>query len=174
MHDRVQLALEKAKEGARYSRYIIRHFNITILIPIANFHYVRNETARFLQIDSRILNHSSNSNNHLYDAKENLEMSMHNQFDYSYVQNGNYYHGDAANMYPLASADLLDMQSQSNASNNSNSTASFVITKPRAPRRISAGGKWNKEEDDQLRAIVHQHGAKNWKKVPHLTATAGC
>lgn len=51
---------------------------------------------------------------------------------------------------------------------NGNSGAQFVITKPRAPRRTSIGGKWSKEEDEQLRSIVHQHGAKNWKKVRRL------
>jgi hypothetical protein len=37
--------------------------------------------------------------------------------------------------------------------------------KPRAQRRPAVGGKWGADEDEQLKKIVHEHGAKNWKKV---------
>lgn len=37
--------------------------------------------------------------------------------------------------------------------------------RPRAQRRASQGGKWTAEEDQQLKDIVTQHGAKGWKKV---------
>lgn len=37
--------------------------------------------------------------------------------------------------------------------------------KPRAQRRPAIGGKWTQEEDDRLRAIIQEHGPKNWKKV---------
>ena len=42
------------------------------------------------------------------------------------------------------------------------------LGKPRAIRRASVGGKWSAEEDASLRAIVEQHGAKNWKRVSAL------
>mmetsp|Transcript_3885 Transcript_3885/g.6081 ORF Transcript_3885/g.6081 Transcript_3885/m.6081 type:complete len:679 (-) Transcript_3885:141-2177(-) len=44
----------------------------------------------------------------------------------------------------------------------------FRMNKPRAQRRPPIGGKWTKEEDNQLREIVQQHGAKNWKKIAEL------
>lgn len=37
--------------------------------------------------------------------------------------------------------------------------------KPRAQRRPAIGGKWTQEEDERLKAIVQEHGPKNWKKV---------
>ena len=58
-----------------------------------------------------------------------------------------------------------DMHMSSIAGSNGIGGAQFVITKPRAPRRNSLAGKWNKEEDEQLKVIVQEHGAKNWKKV---------
>ncbi len=39
------------------------------------------------------------------------------------------------------------------------------ISKPRAQRRPPIGGKWTKEEDEELRQVVETHGAKCWKKV---------
>ena len=35
-------------------------------------------------------------------------------------------------------------------------------------RRASVGGKWTAEEDQSLRDIVIEHGAKNWKKISSL------
>jgi hypothetical protein len=40
--------------------------------------------------------------------------------------------------------------------------------KPRAQRRPAVGGKWTFEEDERLKNIVEEHGAKNWKKVNRL------
>jgi hypothetical protein len=40
--------------------------------------------------------------------------------------------------------------------------------KPRAERKVSTGGKWSKEEDVALRAIVEEHGPKNWRAVAEL------
>jgi hypothetical protein len=37
--------------------------------------------------------------------------------------------------------------------------------KPRAQRRPAVGGKWSYEEDERLKAIVEENGARNWKKV---------
>ena len=34
-----------------------------------------------------------------------------------------------------------------------------------APRYRKPPVKWSKEEDDQLRALVDQHGPKNWKRI---------
>ena len=42
------------------------------------------------------------------------------------------------------------------------------LGKPRAMRRASIGGKWAPDEDAALRAIVNEHGAKNWKKIAKL------
>jgi hypothetical protein len=39
------------------------------------------------------------------------------------------------------------------------------LVRPRAQRRVSAGGKWSAEEDANLKDIVALHGAKGWKKV---------
>lgn len=41
----------------------------------------------------------------------------------------------------------------------------FHIKKPRKQRRPPVGGKWSIEEDNKLREIILEHGAKNWKKV---------
>ena len=43
--------------------------------------------------------------------------------------------------------------------------SAVLITKPRAPRRASIGGKWSPEEDQLLREIVNKNGGKNWKKI---------
>ena len=42
------------------------------------------------------------------------------------------------------------------------------LTKPRAQRKASIGGKWTAEEDEELRLVVSQQGPKNWKKVAEL------
>jgi hypothetical protein len=42
------------------------------------------------------------------------------------------------------------------------------LLKPRPDRRVSLGGKWSAEEDNQLKEIVKIHGAKNWKKIASL------
>eukprot|EP00981_Chlorochromonas_danica_P001569 scaffold341_cov154-Ochromonas_danica.AAC.13 len=39
------------------------------------------------------------------------------------------------------------------------------LTRPRAQRKASLGGKWTPEEDQFLKEIVQEHGAKCWKKV---------
>ena len=96
----------------------------------------------------------------VYDRKENLELSLHNQFDYSSLSSNtllNYMNNNGNNMYGPVPPDMH--------MNNIGGGAQFVITKPRAPRRNSLAGKWNKEEDEQLKVIVQEHGAKNWKKV---------
>jgi hypothetical protein len=41
--------------------------------------------------------------------------------------------------------------------------------KPRAQRRPAVGGKWTFEEDERLKNIVEEHGAKNWKKVNYFS-----
>ena len=43
-----------------------------------------------------------------------------------------------------------------------------MLGKPRAIRRPSIGGKWSPDEDANLRGIVEQHGAKNWKRIASL------
>lgn len=97
----------------------------------------------------------------MYERKENLELSLQNQFGYSaknveYSMSG----GIDSSAYGYTGSDM-----------NGSAAAGpvpFVLTKPKAPRRSSVGGKWNKEEDDQLRAIVQENGARNWKKVASL------
>jgi len=97
----------------------------------------------------------------MYERKENLELSLQNQFGYS-AKNVEYSmsSGIDSSAYVYAGSDV-----NGGANCNAAGSVPFVLTKPKAPRRISVGGKWNKEEDDQLRAIVQEHGARNWKKV---------
>ena len=40
-----------------------------------------------------------------------------------------------------------------------------------AGRRVAPGGKWGREEDMKLRAIVEKHGAKNWRHIAELLGT---
>ena len=47
-------------------------------------------------------------------------------------------------------------------------SAAQQLGKPRAIRRPSIGGKWSPDEDANLRGIVEQHGAKNWKRIASL------
>ena len=100
-----------------------------------------------------------------YDRKENLDLSLHNQFDYANLSSNtliHYMNNNGSSMYgPVPQ----DMHMNSIVGSNGSGSAQFVITKPRAPRRNSLAGKWNKEEDEQLKVIVQEHGAKNWKKV---------
>lgn len=102
----------------------------------------------------------------VYDRKENLDLSLHNQFDYAGLSGNNslihYMNNNGSSMYGPVPP---DMHMNSIVSSNGSVGAQFVITKPRAPRRNSLAGKWNKEEDEQLKIIVQEHGAKNWKKV---------
>ena len=44
-------------------------------------------------------------------------------------------------------------------------TLQGILTRSHLKRRAPVGGKWNAEEDDRLRAIVEEHGAKCWKNV---------
>jgi hypothetical protein len=36
----------------------------------------------------------------------------------------------------------------------------------------ASGGKWTKTEDQALKAIVDQHGAKNWRQLSELLGTS--
>lgn len=45
------------------------------------------------------------------------------------------------------------------------------LARPRAQRKASLGGKWSNEEDQFLKEIVQEHGAKCWKKVAGLLGT---
>jgi hypothetical protein len=44
-------------------------------------------------------------------------------------------------------------------------TLQGILTRSHLKRRAPVGGKWNAEEDDRLREIVEEHGAKCWKNV---------
>ena len=44
----------------------------------------------------------------------------------------------------------------------------LFLTKPRAQRKESTGGKWTEEEDATLRQIVEESGPKNWKKIASI------
>ena len=44
-------------------------------------------------------------------------------------------------------------------------SAAAAAPAPRAKRTPAAAGKWTKAEDEQLSAIVKEHGAKNWKNI---------
>jgi hypothetical protein len=45
---------------------------------------------------------------------------------------------------------------------------SINLARPRTERKAPVGGKWSQEEDNMLREIVQEHGAKSWKKVANL------
>ena len=45
---------------------------------------------------------------------------------------------------------------------------SFRMNKPRAQRRPPVGGNWASSEDMKLKAIVAEHGPKNWKKIADI------
>ena len=61
----------------------------------------------------------------------------------------------------------LDWQGRIDLVRKSKNTVKH-LGKPRAIRRASIGGKWTTEEDEALRAIVNEHGAKNWKNIARL------
>lgn len=44
-------------------------------------------------------------------------------------------------------------------------TLQGILARSHLKRRAPVGGKWNAEEDDRLREIVEEHGAKCWKNV---------
>lgn len=41
----------------------------------------------------------------------------------------------------------------------------LILGKPRAARTAPMGGKWNHEEDEDLKRIVNEQGPKNWRLV---------
>ena len=80
---------------------------------------------------------------------------------YSMHNTGVYTAGD------LPDPSKMDWQGRIDLVRKSKNTVKH-LGKPRAIRRASIGGKWTVEEDEALRAIVNEHGAKNWKNIARL------
>ena len=61
------------------------------------------------------------------------------------------------------------MDDDDNGEEGSGEESSMMnLTRPRAERKASIGGRWTVEEDNLLREIVEKHGPKSWKKVANL------